>query len=375
MSRGDLQEMEVGTKQSNTAVNANASAGDPMPSTPSDYVKSSQAVDDLGGPTPQNSKPDDDSNALKTPTKTIKQVADVVTNRPGKGGGNPGMPTLNKGKVSYEEAEASEDEKVEAIAEDETATKEEESTKVDLNSAIEEDVNALLAGEELSEEFKEKAKVIFEASINAKITDIENQLNEEYAKKLNEEVEEIKVGLTERTDAYLEYVAEEWLEENQLAVENGIKTEMTESFLEGMKKLFEEHYVSLPEDKYDVLENMVDKLDEMETKLNEQIEKNVDLRQMLGKSTAQTVFNAVAEGLAVSQKEKLQSLAEGVEFESEEAYRGKLETLKESYFKGGKTASAPASAPQELKEESEHVEPATGSMATYLEALGRVNRK
>ena len=143
------------------------------------------------------------------------------------------MPTLNKGKVSYEEAEASEDEKVEAIAEDETATKEEESTKVDLNSAIEEDVNALLAGEELSEEFKEKAKVIFEASINAKITDIENQLNEEYAKKLNEEVQEIKVGLTERTDAYLEYVAEEWLEENQLAVENGIKTEMTESFMEG----------------------------------------------------------------------------------------------------------------------------------------------
>ena len=374
MSRGDLQEMEVGTKQSNTAVNAGAGKGDPMPSTPSDYVKSSQAVEDLGGPTPQNSKPDDESNALKTPTKTIKQVADVVTNRPGKGGGNPGMPTINKGKVSYEETETVEDEKVEAIVEDETVTKEDE-TKVDLNSAIEEDVNALLSGEDLSEEFKEKAKVIFEASINAKITDIENQLNEEYAKKLNEEVEEIKVGLTERTDAYLEYVAEEWLEENQLAVERGIKAEMTESFLDGMKKLFEDHYVSLPEDKYDVLENMVDKLDEMETKLNEQIEKNVALNQKLGESTAQTVFNNVAEGLAVSQKEKLQSLAEGVEFESEEAYRGKLETLKESYFKGGKTASAPASAPQELKEESEHVEPATGSMATYLEALGRVNRK
>ena len=373
MSRGDLQEMEVGTKQSNTAVNAGAGKGDPMPSTPSDYVKSSQAVEDLGGPTPQNSKPDDESNALKTPTKTIKQVADVVTNRPGKGGGNPGMPTINKGKVSYEETETVEDEKVEAIVEDETVTKEDE-TKVDLNSAIEADVNALLAGEELSEEFREKAKVIFEASINAKITDIENQLNEEYATKLNEEVETIKVSLTERTDAYLEYVAEEWLEENQLAVERGIKAEMTESFLDGMKKLFEDHYVSLPEDKYDVLENMVDKLDEMETKLNEQIEKNVDLRQMLGKSTAQTVFNTVAEGLAVSQKEKLQSLAEGVEFESEESYRGKLETLKESYFKGGKTSS-PASAPQELKEESEHVEPATGSMATYLEALGRVNRK
>ena len=372
MSRGDLQEMEVGTKQSNTAVNAGAGKGDPMPSTPSDYVKSSQAVEDLGGPTPQNSKPDDESNALKTPTKTIKQVADVVTNRPGKGGGNPGMPTINKGKVSYEETETVEDEKVEAIVEDETVTKEDE-TKVDLNSAIEEDVNALLSGEDLSEEFKEKAKVIFEASINAKITDIENQLNEEYAKKLNEEVEEIKVGLTERTDAYLEYVAEEWLEENQLAVERGIKAEMTESFLDGMKKLFEDHYVSLPEDKYDVLENMVDKLDEMETKLNEQIEKNVHLNKRLAESTAQTVLNNVAEGLAVSQKEKLATLAEGVEFESEEAYADKLTTLKESYF-GGKSTPA-ATQTQELKEEASHTEAPSGSMATYLEALGRVAKK
>ena len=369
MSRGDLQEMEVGTKQSNTAVNAGAGKGDPMPSTPSDYVKSSQAVEDLGGPTPQNSKPDDESNALKTPTKTIKQVADVVTNRPGKGGGNPGMPTINKGKVSYEETETVEDEKVEAIVEDETVTKEDE-TKVDLNSAIEEDVNALLAGEELSEEFREKAKVIFEASINAKITDIENQLNEEYAKKLEEETAEIKVELTERLDSYLEYVSGEWLEENALAVERGIKSEMTESFLDGMKKLFEEHYVSLPEDKYDVLENMVDKLDEMETKLNEQIEKNVDLNKRLSESTAQTVLNNVAEGLAISQKEKLATLAEGVEFESEEAYAEKLTTLKESYF-DGKKASA-TSQTQELKEEAGHVEAPTGSMATYLEALGRV---
>ena len=141
--------------------------------------------------------------------------------------------------------------------------------------------------------------------------------------------------------------------------------------MEGMKKLFEEHYVTLPEDKYDVLENMVDKLDEMETKLNEQIERNVALNQRLGESTAQTIFNNVAEGLAVSQKEKLQSLAESVEFESEESYRGKIETLKESYF-GQKKTTSTASAPQELKEEAEHVEPATGAMAAYLEALGRI---
>ena len=361
MSRGDLQEMEVKTQQSKTAVNSGAAKGDPMPTTPN-YVPDGQgAVEDLGGPTPENSKPDDNSNMLKTPTGTIKQVKDVITKNAGKADPMPKAPNY-----APEETEASTDE---VIAEDETATKEDE--KIDLNSAIEEDVNALLSGEDLSEEFKEKAKVIFEASINAKITDIENQLNEEYATKLSEEVATIKVELTERTDAYLEYVAQEWMEENAIAVEKGIKTEMTESFMEGMKKLFEEHYVTLPEDKYDVLENMVDKLDEMETKLNEQIEKNVALNQRLGESTAQTIFNNVAEGLATSQKEKLQTLAESVEFESEESYRGKIETLKESYFTGKKTTST-ASAPQELKEEAEHVEPATGAMATYLEALGRM---
>ena len=359
MSRGDLQEMEVKTQQSKTAVNSGAAKGDPMPTTPN-YVPDGQgAVEDLGGPTPENSKPDDNSNMLKTPTGTIKQVKDVITKNAGKA--DP-MPTAPK---YAEEAEA--DESQEVVAEEEST----ETEAVDLNAAIEEDVNALLSGEDLSEEFKEKAKTIFEASINAKITDIENQLNEEYNKKLTEEVESIKVELTERTDAYLEYVADEWMKENALAVEKGIKTEMTESFMEGMKKLFEEHYVTLPDDKYDVLENMVDKLDEMETKLNEQIEKNVALNQRLGESTAQTIFNNVAEGLATSQKEKLQSLAEGVEFESEESYRGKIETLKESYF-GQKKTTTTASAPQELKEEAAHVEPATGAMAAYLDALGRM---
>ena len=363
MSRGDLQEMEVKTQQSKTAVKSGAAKGDPMPTAPS-YVPDNGAIEDLGGPTPENSKPDDDSNKLKTPDKTIKQVKDVITKNAGKP--DP-MPTAPKYAPQSEEAEA--DESQEVVAEEESTEATEE--KVDLNSAIEEDVNALLAGEDLSEEFKEKAKTIFEASINAKITDIENQLNEQYQEKLNEEVSAIKVELTERTDSYLEYVADEWMKENALAVENGIKTEMTESFMEGMKKLFEEHYVTLPEDKYDVLENMVDNLDEMESKLNEQIEKNVALNKRLSESTAQTIINNVAEGLATSQKEKLQSLAEGVEFESEESYRGKLETLKDSYFKGGKTTTT-TSAPQELKEEAEHIEPATGAMAAYLEALGRM---
>ncbi len=362
MSRGTkLQEMEVGTKQSKTAVNSGAKAGEPMPKAPN-YVPDNGAVEDLGGPTPENSKPDDNSNALKTPTQTIKQVKDVVNK-----GAKPAEP-MPKAPKYAEETEASAEEEV--ISEEETT---EQESIIDIDAAIAEDVEALLGGEELSEEFKEKAKLIFEASITAKITDIENQIVEAYEQKLVEEVETLKVELTERLDSYLEYVAEEWLEENALSVERGIKTEMTESFLEGMKGLFEEHYVSLPEDRYDVLESMVDKLDEMETKLNEQIERNIALNSKLSESTAETVMNNVAEGLAVSQKEKLATLAEGVEFESEESYREKLETLKESYF-GGKTSSSKTKETQVLKEEAEHVEAPTGSMAAYLRALSNVKQ-
>jgi exonuclease VII large subunit len=153
-------------------------------------------------------------------------------------------------------------------------------------------------------------------------------LEAQYAAKLAEEIEAAKESLAERVDSYLEYVADEWFEENALAVEAGLKTEMTESFLSGMKGLFEEHYVSIPEDKYDVLESMVEKLDEMETKLNEQIEKNISLNKRLAESTAEGILDQVSEGLAQTQKEKLASLSESVEFESEAQYRDKLETSK-----------------------------------------------
>ena len=168
----------------------------------------------------------------------------------------------------------------------------------------------------------------------------------------------------------LEYVCEEWMTENELAVEQGLKTEMTESFLEGMKGLFEEHYVTIPEDKYDVLESMVEKLDEMETKLNEQIDKNIDLNKRLAESTADSILDQISEGLAVTQKEKLASLAESVEFESEAEYREKLETLKESYFSS--KAPAPKVAQQQtLSEGVDTTEaPVSGSMDAYLRSLG-----
>ena len=376
MSRGTkLQEME----QSKTAVNANATPGDTaMPSAGSNAsgvtAGSTAQVEDLGGPTPQNYKPDDDSAKLKEPGATLKQVADVITKNAAKadamptGNATPG--TLSQGdEVEIEDSQ-------EVVSEDQSEEATEEAI-VDESINIEDDVNALLGGEELSEEFKEKAKTIFEAALNSKIKEIQDTLEIQYEQKLNEEKEELKVSLQERVDSYLEYVAEEWMTENQLAIEHGLKTEMTESFLSGMKGLFEEHYVTIPEDKYDVLESMVEKLDDMETKLNEQIDKNIGLNKRLGESVATGILESVSDGLAATQKEKLASLAESVEFESEEKYREKLEVLKESYF--ARTTNESAKEISKAQTLSEGVDstpaPVSSGMDAYLNALGAFKPK
>ena len=356
MSRGDLQEMEASTKQSKTAVNANAKPADPMP-TMADPGTQLGSVEDLGGPTPYNYKPDDDSAKLKEPK--LATVKDVVTK-----GAKPADP-MPKGMKEDEEVDTEA-----TIEEDQEITDEvvEESEETVEEYDIEEDVDALFGGEELSEEFKEKARTIFEAALGAKVKEIQEALEAQYAEAVTEATEELKGSLQERVDSYLEYVAQEWMVENELAVEQGLKTEMTESFLSGMKGLFEEHYVTIPEDKYDVLENMVDKLDEMETKLNEQINKNITLNKRLAESSAQGILDQVSDGLADTQKEKLASLAESVEFESEQAYREKLETLKESYFSRTTTAKA---TPETLSEGVDSTPaPTTSSMDAYLRTLG-----
>ena len=304
MAKKQLQEMDVaaGTKQSKTAVNANAKPAMPMD------TSVAGSVEDLGGPTPMNYKPDDDSAKLKTPGATLKQVKDVVNK-----GAKPADPM--KGM--------SEDEEIvdEVIEEEEVTTDEvvaEEETTEEVEVDIEEDVNALFGGEDLSEEFKEKAKLVFETALNAKVSEVKEALEAKYSETLEERIAEEKSALSERVDNYLEYVADEWFTENALAVEQGLKTDMTESFLSGMKSLFEEHYVTIPDDKYDVLESMVEKLDDMETKLNEQIEKNVSLNSRLGESVANGILESVSEGLASTQKEKLASLSESVEFDGED---------------------------------------------------------
>ena len=382
MSRGTkLQEMEVKTQQSKTVVNANAKPGDPMP-TMADPGTQLGNVEDLGGPTPENSKPDDDSNKLKTPGGTLKQVKDIVTK-----GAKPADPAPAgmkeeeevDGEVVAEEPEVSEEKselhnKVEeAIASNEEEVIEEEEETIEVN--VEDDINALIAGQELSEEFQEKARMIFETAINSKVAVIKEEMEKKYEEAFQEGLEASKIELTERVDSYLEYVAGEWLEENSLAVEQGLKAEMSESFLTGMKSLFEEHYVSIPEDKYDVLESMVNKLDDMEEKLNEQIDKNVGLTKRLAESKSDGILSDVSEGLAVTQKDKLASLAESVEFESESDYREKLVTLRNSYFPTRQVASTPSDDSEMLSEESNTPVQTTGTMDNYLSTLQRITKK
>jgi len=371
----NLQEME-------NAVTKGAAKAEAMPSLTGATPGQAGSVEDLGGPTPQNYKPDDESAKLKTPGTTLKQVKDVVNK-----GAKPADP-MPGGKMEETEIEGdvvAEDEVVtdEVVSEEEITTdevvaeseeiEEEETAEVEID--IEADLDALVAGENLSEEFKEKAATIFEAAINSKVQEISEQITAQYEEKLVEEIASIKEELKDRVDSYLEYVADEWLVENELAVQSGLKEEMTESFITGMKSLFEEHYVTIPEEKYDVIESMVDKLDEMEGKLNEQIEKNVALNKRLAESVSDVVFADVTEGLALSQKEKLANLVNNVEFESETAYREKLETLKESYFP---TKVAQRNQTENLTEEAGSPVETTNhspSMEAYLKTLSRVSKK
>ena len=386
----DLQEME-------NAVTKGAAKGDPMQKLTTGGTPATW--EDLGGPTPENSKPTDDSNKLSTPGKTLAQVRNVVNKGAGKADPMKGLSTgdaLNSGdevelkddqevvaedEVTTDEVVAEEEttettETQEVVAEEETSEEEVvaeeqvEEEKID----VEEDLNALIAGEELSEEFQNKARTIFEAAIGSKVAVVKEELETAYEEKLVEEVNVIKEALTERLDSYLEYVAQEWVEENHLVIENGLKTEMTESFLEGMKSLFEEHYVTIPDEKYDVLNSMVEKLDEMESKLNEQIDRNVSLNKRLAESSADVIFAEVTEGLALSSRDKLKSLAEKIEFASENDYREKLATLKESYFPANGT---PKQTTETISEGVAPVAPeeVSKTMEAYMASLGRIAKK
>ncbi len=212
------------------------------------------------------------------------------------------------------------------------AKKEEKEIEIDVS----EDVSALIDGEELSEEFKTKAATIFEAAVKSKISKIRKQIRDESKKDIEDRTEAMQKEMTEKMDEYMNYVVKEWMEENKLAVEQGVRNEVTESFISGLKKLFEEHYIDVPSEKEDVFESLVQEVAELETKLDEQTEKHMDTAKELNTYKAKDVFHEITGGMVDTDIEKMKELTEDVDYESDEQYKEKLNIIKNSYFKSDK---------------------------------------
>ena len=238
---------------------------------------------------------------------------------------------------------------------------------------IKADVDALVGDSDLSEEFKQKAATIFEAAIKAKVKEESQRLQGEYETKLQEDTEAHKAELVEKVDSYLNYVVEEWMQENKIAIERGIKGEIAEDFIGGLKKLFEDHYIDVPDEKYNVLEDQASKIEDLEKKLNEEIEKNVELNKSNGELKRVEIAKAVSEDLTDVEKEKFNKLAEEVEYSNEEDFTNKVKTIKESYFGKKEEAKSGDIDDVAVGDGSEQVDPAdlTNSMAAYTAAISK----
>ena len=320
-------------------VTANAKPGDPMPKIDNTVPGQTGTPEDLGGPLTKPS-PDTEPTPGKAASAKAKKLSNVVNKT---GGAADPMPTLQ------------------GSAPGQSGVKEESELSIDVSA----DVEALLNGEEFSEEFKFKAATIFEAAVKAKVVEEVEKLEKTYEEKLEAQVSEMKESLETKVEAHLEYATEQWINENKIAIDSGLRSDLTEEFILGLKNLFESHYVDIPEDKYDILGEMAEKLNQMEEKLNEQIETNVELNQTVGTYIKNGIIAEISEGLAQTQKEKLTSLAEGVEFVSEESYREKIETIKENYF-----PKAQASSSEDLVTETQVIAE-EGPMAAYAAALSK----
>ena len=339
----ELDNMEEVTEGSN-AVTKNAKPGEKM-----DTSKSS---DSLGG-----------SGKMVVSVTSDSMEGAKGTKNAGKSAANSVSVEGSKSLSTKPSAASAKQEDVEDDGEKETIAE----TQYDFT----EDVNALVAGEELSEEFRVKAATIFEAAVTSKVNTEVAALQEAYESALTEEVEKIQTSLAEKVDDYLTYAAENWMKENALQIEHGIKTEMAESFFNGLKGLFLEHNFTVPEEKFNLLDGMAGELDDMEAKLNEQIDSNVALNKRIGEFVKMEIVNECAVGLAETQKEKLASLAEGVEFETEEDFRNKVNTIKESYFTRKAEVVTETTEPTEESSEPLVESTTSGTMSKYVDAIAR----
>ena len=272
-------------------------------------------VEDLGGPTPQNSKPDDDSNKIHAGKGAKSAVAPTT------------KPSDASAKMENEELDG------EVISE---KSHDMEEKKEMMKKKMKEDVDALFADDStISEEFKSKVSTIFEARVEDRVTQIEEEIETRYAGMLEEAVESVKADLTEKVDDYLSYVVEQWMEENQIAIESGLRAELTEDFIGGLRNLFAEHYIDVPAEKVDLVDELAGKVEELESKLNEEIERGVSYAKALVESRKNEIAREIGEGLTATQAEKIKTLAESVEFSTEDEYKNKLETIRENYFPSG----------------------------------------
>jgi len=249
--------------------------------------------------------------------------------------------------------------------------------KEDLEIDVKEDIDAILSGEELSEEFKTKASTIFEAAVSAKVISAVNErieaFEEDYNKELNEAKEEHKVAVTEKVDSYLNYVVEEWLKENELAVEKGIRSELVEDFMTGLKNLFQEHYIDIPEEKVDLVDDLFEKVEELEKQLDETVNHNVEIKKELSQYQKEETLREVSEDLADTEKEKLEKLSEGVDYEDSEQYKEKLSVIKENYFPKTTETAQPLTEEVENTETDEEVEKVDPNMDYYTKHMKRHN--
>ena len=290
--------------------------------------KMATTIDDVGGPTPENYKPDDDSAKMDT-TKGVRDGAAAsnaasIKMKPSKASPDTQL-HLGGGKKEMTEEKHDEEE-----------DEDDEEDKKEMKKKMKEDINSLFSDDStISEEFKEKAATIFEARIFDRVTQIEEEIESKYASMLEEAVDQIKSDLTTKVDDYLNYVVEQWLADNEIAIESGLRAELTEEFIAGLRNLFAEHYIDVPTEKVDLVDELATKVEELESKLNEEIERGISYAKALVESRKNEVTREVCEGLTTTQAEKIKSLAEGVDFSTEEEYKEKLETIRENYFPSG----------------------------------------
>ena len=347
--------------QSKTAVNAKAAAPEARQSVPTSVVPGGTSIENLGGPTVDNYKSTDDSSKLDA-GKGATQTKSAVNDKAGKADEKQSVsPSVVPGDTADNSEAGRSNPGPESVG------KQASYEHVEIDRAAAAHLEELAEAQGADEEFTLKAKVIFEGALNQKLQLEVSKLEEEFSARFEQEISEI----AEKVEAFLNYTSGQWLEENKLVVENGIRNELSESCMGGLKSLFEDHYVSLPDEKYDIFESMVAKLDDMEDKLNEQIDANVSLSAQMSSFQRESVLADVSWDLSEAAKEKLAGLAESVGFESESNFRQKLTILKESFVE-----SAPAESSEVLTESAEAPTPSaeegmSNSMAAYVRGLGR----